>query len=743
MNSNRIAESGAKVKKINGGKAPTEKEMIESMNYFEKLKMKEEMKKCQLNFKIDTAPPAKVTSIDQEIKSETEDITIYNNDNILLNDNSEINIIDVNYSINKCIDESLNKKVYDSDKCIDDPFDTTYIDSLLANDKKKAVDSNRIFLDTKNEVDKIENPELSTQAEQRLIQYNKKLDGLIEKAIINANHQDVLDALLFAVWSPKMDHWSIEHQYCDLMKDGYSSSCYIYNHNKKKWEVKAIDDIIERDGRITFISLLERYVSDIEDTLKRCDQSKKERYENYINKLNKLIGKLKNYNYTQALWKMMRKAVTKEVIYEPYHTDLATSQDLYRYNIFPGFKAIKVPMEPRDINIEMDPRLEATGLPMPTYIKHDQMDYRLRAILSHIYVVWANKDDNLYKYIMSWVSYPIRMLKKTEVAMCVTGDPGSGKSTICEFLHKHIYGEDISEIVDNFDPILQRFNGLIRGKMFISVDDQDRADNNKFLTDFQKFKPKITGTTSQIENKGKEFYKAANVNTFCVCSDQDIPIIINDKDRRYVVLKTNDIYVKNTDYFNYIYSECFNQDVGNLFYSYVRSEEFKEIVVPIIPVYMTEAKEDIINSLRPAPEKFFDEVFKEGGISIPDNLIKVKINNGKQKVYIPTPPFFTIFKDWCKDTNISCLPRADTFYKKLYKYPGIATGGRIPFDGKSISCAEIKDTDNWQNILVRIKTFDNDNHVTLDKYINDKMYLQHSNLSNPITQFSMKHTLHR
>lgn len=458
---------------------------------------------------------------------------------------------------------------------------------------------------------------------------------------ISALHQDVADVFI---------KYCLSYQNgLGFIKDSKSGMIYKYDNNKSSWIV--IDWVfVERKSRRIII---EKYYEIIETLKRQISQNPNESLQIRIRRIVSLIGKLKTQSYIRSIEARIQSDITTVTTYKPYHRDIGDDV-AETYNVFPGFVANKV-------NIT----------------NPNNLDIRLQRLLSHIYEVWANQNVNLYWYILSWLAYPIRNLRPSNIALVVIGRQGCGKSMIFEFMSKFIYGSACSAILENFDLLLQRFNGIREDKMFIVIDETKNADSKKFNGDYQRFKPCVTQSTIPIERKGLEVYHVDNYNTFGICSNHGVPVRLEEDDRRSCVIECSDKYVNNTIYFNTIYNECFNQEVGDLFYSFLRGDFLQQMLVSLIPVPMTAAKQNAIDALRPNSSCFFDDLFVNGPISIPVSMIVIR----NREALISTNDVFLLFQDWCKTNNVHCTYKLQGLTSLLHKYPHISDRDRIQMNG--------------------------------------------------------------
>ena len=277
-----------------------------------------------------------------------------------------------------------------------------------------------------------------------------------------------------------------------------------------------------------------------------------------------------------------------KIICQPYHIDDPPELEPFKFNIFQGFKA-KIVEEP---------------------------DYtKIEPLLNHIRVAWADGIEEIYRYVLSWMAHPLQNLTKSDVALFLSGPQGAGKTIMFAFLCMYVYGGNASLTVPDLASVMDKFNALHAGMLLTYVEETCCANRTEFIHDFNKFKPQITGNTVLIEHKGKDKYPVQNCTTYAITSNHD-GIKVEKGDRHYICLECNDKYLNDTVYFNKIFAECFNQECGDIMYTYLR--QYKSI--PLTPVPATEYKKSLIQNGLPKHELFIQNCFVDQEIEFPGGL---------------------------------------------------------------------------------------------------------------------------
>lgn len=259
------------------------------------------------------------------------------------------------------------------------------------------------------------------------------------------------------------------------------------------------------------------------------------------------------------------------------------------------------------------------------------------AVLDVIRKVFADDQDDLFHYVVSWLSNLVSSHERNNVGLVLISDQGVGKGNIMELMNL-IMGNHCCDIsVTGISQITQKHNTCIEGKRLIVINEMS-STRDEFKSNFDKIKSYITDPYVKIEPKGIPSFNCSNIGNYIMVSNHEDAIVIEDSDRRYQVLKCSTIYQNNFDFWGKWRKLCLTEHGANSFYTYLMSykkcnllrlidtplkQEMKERGLPSTVRYISHYKE-VINSL-------------EGTYQ---NIKEVRANNLYQQ-----------YVEWCKTNN--------------------------------------------------------------------------------------------
>ena len=236
-----------------------------------------------------------------------------------------------------------------------------------------------------------------------------------------------------------------------------------------------------------------------------------------------------------------------------------------------------------------------------TYKKYcefsDDIKKKVDIVLNHILVVYCSNRKDSYNFLLKWFSNMVRG-NRNNSALYLKGSQGAGKSSIVDdFMRTYVIGLDLS-YQGGSAPLKSNFNSELSGKLMVLFEELENMSKAEWMSVSCKLKRQITSKTIQIERKGKDVRDETNLNNYILLSNNDC--IQDDDGRRYFILDISSKYINNREYFKKLHS-CFNDTVGQAFYSYLLEIDIKDFDPQAYP--MTQSKLDSFS-------KRLDNVYK-------------------------------------------------------------------------------------------------------------------------------------
>lgn len=280
---------------------------------------------------------------------------------------------------------------------------------------------------------------------------------------------------------------------------------------------------------------------------------------------------------------------------------ITLSQYLARLNAFETYDCRLDPAECRPTDFNIWNGFQATRVDLNNI--SDTTREGFEAMKLFLLEIWANNDQTVYKYIISWMAGLFTNLRSINmVALAMVSKQGTGKGFFLQFLKLLLRGNNVCES-QGIGSITQKHNTAIQNKRLVVINEMS-STREEFKANFDKIKTYISDPVVQIEPKGINSYQINNIANFILFTNHRDAIIIEESDRRYAVFEMADTYRNNTQYFANLVSLCFNQDVANAFYTYLL--DFDAVSVRTIPD--SSLRHEMMALSKSTPLKFLDAV---------------------------------------------------------------------------------------------------------------------------------------
>lgn len=164
-------------------------------------------------------------------------------------------------------------------------------------------------------------------------------------------------------------------------------------------------------------------------------------------------------------------------------------------------------------------------------------------------------------YMLNWSAHLIQVPNdKIGVAIVCKGLKGSGKDSSFNALG-NVLGRKMFYNTGTPDKsVFSKFNSMMKTNLLVKFEEATYG-NGKEYEDMLKYF--ITSPTLDIQEKGKDQFNAPNFSRFVFTTNNDIPVIVSDDERRYFFTQTSPDRVGDRAFWNETYSifarEEFNQ----------------------------------------------------------------------------------------------------------------------------------------------------------------------------------------
>jgi len=298
-------------------------------------------------------------------------------------------------------------------------------------------------------------------------------------------------------------------------------------------------------------------------------------------------------------------------------------------------------------NVVFDP----TGaLQLPAYVNlfdrlpiEPNADASCKRIVEHLYIL-CQENDALFHWVCCWLALPLqRPGTKMRTALVLHGrTEGTGKSLMMTIMRR-IYGAYAKTITQS--QLQTDFNGFMSGLLFCVAEEvvsrQDRAHHQGLLQDM------ITGDTVNINEKNMPLRSEANFTNFVFQSNNQIPMLLNPRDRRYTVIKIEREHAE--DYFKAISEEMETGGVGAFYHWLLRYDvgDFNAFTRP----FENRDRMHLITLGMQPDQRFFS--FWQAGLA------------GVPFVTCAAGDLYTAFKAWCKVQGERFTPNNTSFGRTI------------------------------------------------------------------------------
>ena len=181
-------------------------------------------------------------------------------------------------------------------------------------------------------------------------------------------------------------------------------------------------------------------------------------------------------------------------------------------------------------------------------------------------VLCSNNEDS-YNFIIKWLANMIQG-NKNDVMLYLKSQEGVGKSTFSDFLMEYVLGYKISG-KGTIDSIKTSYNKILMAKLLVSYEELPTFGPKDWEGVSSNLKDRITSKVMTFGEKYEKSFAAENINNYIV--NTNVEALKHSQGRRFFSLDISTIHREDHEYFGNINKKCFNNNIGEAFFNYLRS----------------------------------------------------------------------------------------------------------------------------------------------------------------------------
>jgi len=188
--------------------------------------------------------------------------------------------------------------------------------------------------------------------------------------------------------------------------------------------------------------------------------------------------------------------------------------------------------------------------------------FRLREVIS-------NYDHKVIWFIERWLATIIQTpWKKTDVCLVFSGEQGSGKDTFWDFVGG-ILGETYYFKTDSPENnVMANFNTGTERCVLVKFEEASYVTNK---ANAEKLKSKITNKHENYTKKGQDPVSLPDYRNFVMTTNQQVPVHIEQTDRRFMLVETANDKVGKHEFWNEIHKALANPEVKAAYHAHLMS----------------------------------------------------------------------------------------------------------------------------------------------------------------------------
>ena len=229
------------------------------------------------------------------------------------------------------------------------------------------------------------------------------------------------------------------------------------------------------------------------------------------------------------------------------------------------------------------------------------------SVPSNLLRMITGNDDKMYNYVEKWVAWILQKpYEKTGVVLVNQGSQGVGKDTYFDFVGRMFGTEYFMNTGNAENDVWGRFTDDQQRIIFMKFEEATFVSNK---THAEKLKSLITSTIRKFEGKGLKPITLNNYVNLVMTTNQEVPVLLEDSDRRFCCFKASDEKRGDFDYWKMVHTTLNNPATKNAYYYHLMNIDLTGFNPREFP--KTEYYETIREALAPHHARYFQRIVED------------------------------------------------------------------------------------------------------------------------------------
>ncbi len=185
----------------------------------------------------------------------------------------------------------------------------------------------------------------------------------------------------------------------------------------------------------------------------------------------------------------------------------------------------------------------------------------------------CNYDDIVSDYLISYIAHLFQKPHENpHTAIVLKGNQGTGKDTLTHIIEK-LLGNNYLIKLSDMSNLVGGFNECLYNTLVVQINEMSGQDGYTYKN---KIKDMITTETNVIRRKYLPICYQKNYIRWFMFSNNLVPVVIENTDRRFLICETADDYIGKTEYWRDFYRKLNDKEYLQQIYYYLMNFDISE-----------------------------------------------------------------------------------------------------------------------------------------------------------------------